>query len=162
MAVVTGVRNFVRLLGSTFALAISGALVNNSLRSAIAPLHLSEAIKDTLLNDPTIINSPSFRATLTDHQHDAILSGYQRGFKSVFYLTIACVCAAWLASVLLIGQHDLKRADDARLKEEGKRRLEEKKNKRKLADAENSVGMNTAATSAVPSRRQSGEEKASS
>jgi hypothetical protein len=29
MAVVTGVRNFVRLFGSTLALAIAGALANN-------------------------------------------------------------------------------------------------------------------------------------
>jgi hypothetical protein len=131
MAVVTGVRNFVRLLGSTLALAIAGALVNNALRMTLRPLGLSAAQVSALLDDPTVINKPAFRATITDEQRVAILAGYTRGFHHAFYLTVACVCIAWLASVFLIGHHELKRADDAQLKEESKRRLEERKMKRK-------------------------------
>jgi hypothetical protein len=131
MAVVTGVRNFVRLLGSTLALAIAGALVNNALRSALRPLGLTAEQVDALLDDPTVINSPTFLHTISADQRAAIIAGYTRGFHHVFYLTVACVCVAWLSGVFLIGHHDLKRADDEKLKEESKQRLAERKLKGK-------------------------------
>jgi MFS family permease len=131
MAVVTGVRNFLRLLGSTLALAIAGALVNNALRSALSPLGLSAEEVNTLLDNPTAINDPSFRDTLTIAQRDAVIAGYSRGFKSVFYMTVACMVIATLSAVFLIGHHDLKRSDDQKLKEESIQRLQDKKMKRK-------------------------------
>jgi hypothetical protein len=131
MAVVTGVRNFVRLLGSTLALAIAGALVNNALRSSVRTLGLDSADVDRLLDDPTVINNAAFRAKLSEVARNVVIEGYTKGFRRVFYVTVACTCVAWLASVFLIGQHELKRADDDKLKEESKRMVREKKMRKK-------------------------------
>lgn len=130
MAVVTGVRNFVRLFGSTIALAICASLVNNTLRSAIAPLGLSAAQVEALVDDPTIINRPA-QLALDAHSKAVVIAGYTKGFHSVFYLTIACTGIAFLASVFFIEQHELNRADDQELKRQAKEHLQRKKMGRK-------------------------------
>lgn len=88
MAVVTGLRNFVRLLGSTIALAVNGAAINNALRSGVSSLGMTAAAVEQLLQEPTIINQPEFRAGLTDEQRHGILNAYLKGFKVVFLLTV--------------------------------------------------------------------------
>ena len=89
MAVVTGVRNFVRLLGSTLSLAFNGAIVNNALRGGVRPLGIATEIIEALLQDPTIINQPAFKATLTEAQRMGILNAYLKGFRVVFLLTVS-------------------------------------------------------------------------
>lgn len=126
MAVVTGVRNFVRLFGSTIALAICASIVNNQLRAAIGPLGLSFDIISALENDPTIINDPT-RLSLTPHQKAVIIAGYTKGFHSVFYLTCACCIIAFLSAVFLIDQLELNRADDQDLKRQTKEAMLKKK-----------------------------------
>ena len=126
MAVVTGVRNFIRIFGSTIALAICATIVNNQLRVSIKPLGLSENIISLLENDPTIINDPS-RLTLTPHQKAVIIQGYTKGFHSVFYLTAACCTVAFLSALFLIDQLELNRADDKDLKRQAKEELLRKK-----------------------------------
>ncbi|KDQ58485.1 hypothetical protein JAAARDRAFT_34295 [Jaapia argillacea MUCL 33604] len=128
MAVVTGVRNFVRLFGSTLTLAICASIVNNSLRASLGPLNLSPSQVSTILNDPTSINNPNVAGfALSAEDKVKIVEGYTRGFKGVFYLTVACTATAFLASVLLIRQHGLDREDDEVLKKAGKERLRERK-----------------------------------
>jgi hypothetical protein len=63
MAVVTGVRNFVRLFGSTLSLAIAASIVNNTLRVALATLSLSDEQVQTIVNDPTSINKGTLSLT---------------------------------------------------------------------------------------------------
>ena len=126
MAVVTGVRNFVRLFGSTIALAICASIINNELRSAIAPLGLSSDIISVLQNDPTSINDPA-QLNLTSHQKAVIVAGYTKGFHSVFYLTTACCVIAFLSALLLIDQLELNRADDQDLKRQTKEAMLQKK-----------------------------------
>ena len=126
MAVVTGVRNFIRLFGSTISLAICASIVNNQLRAAIKPLGLSESIIYLLENDPTIINDPS-RLALTPEQKTAIISGYTKGFHSVFYLTCACCLIAFLSALFLIDQLELNRADDQDLRRQAKEELRRRK-----------------------------------
>ncbi|EIN07711.1 MFS general substrate transporter [Punctularia strigosozonata HHB-11173 SS5] len=129
MAVVTGVRNYVRLFGSTLGLAICASIVNNELKGAIRPLGLSSQQISQITNDPTIIHDSSFN--LTNEQRRTVIDGYAKGFKNVFYLTMACVLMAFISSVLLIQHHSLKRADDKELKEATKRELLAKKMKKK-------------------------------
>ncbi|KAJ3552656.1 hypothetical protein NM688_g4034 [Phlebia brevispora] len=126
MAVVTGVRNFVRLFGSTIALAICASIINNQLRAAIGPLGLSTDIIFDLTNDPTIINDPT-RLSLTPHQRTVIIAGYTKGFHSVFYLTTACCVIAFLSAVFFIDQLELNRADDKDLKRKTKEEMMRKK-----------------------------------
>lgn len=136
MAVVTGVRNFVRLFGSTIALAICASIVNNQLRSAIAPLGLSSDIISVLQNDPTSINDPT-RLNLTTEQKAAIIAGYTKGFHSVFYLTTASCLIAFLSALFLIDQLELNRADDQDLKRQTKEAMMQKKlAKQREADLE--------------------------
>jgi hypothetical protein len=77
MAVVTGVRNYVRLFGSTLALAICASIVNNELRTAIDPLGLTSDQISEITNDPTIIHDSSF--SLSDAQRETIIAGYAKG-----------------------------------------------------------------------------------
>lgn len=130
MAVVTGVRNFVRLFGSTISLAICSSIVNNTLRTAIRPLGLSAEQVAALVDDPTIINDPT-KFTLGADAKATIIEGYTKGFRSVFYLTVSCSLVALIASVFLIEQHSLNRDDDQALKLEAKERLQRKKMEKK-------------------------------
>ena len=130
MAVVTGVRNFVRLFGSTIALAICASLVNNRLRAGISGLGLSAEQIETLINDPTVINRPAELA-LDAQAKAVVIEAYTRGFHSVFYLTIACTGIAFLAALFLIEQHELNRADDQDLKRQAKEELMRKKMSKK-------------------------------
>lgn len=146
MAVVTGVRNFVRIFGSTIALAICASLVNNTLRTAIRPLGLSSAQIEALVDDPTIINRPA-QLSLDAHAKAVVIAGYTKGFRSVFYLTVACILVAFLASVLLVEQHELNRDDDQELKRQAKEGLERKKmGKKGEKDLEAGVSPNAAAS----------------
>lgn len=127
MAVVTGTRNFVRLFGSTIALATGGALANNALRSALAPLFLAPSLAKKLMDDPTAVNDLAVSSALTPAQRDAIVDGYLRGFRSVFYMTVACQLVAFVAAALLIEQHDLGRDDDRTQNDRSRAMLQERK-----------------------------------
>ncbi|KIP12091.1 hypothetical protein PHLGIDRAFT_62405 [Phlebiopsis gigantea 11061_1 CR5-6] len=144
MAVVTGVRNFVRLFGSTISLAICASLVNNNLRAAVRLLGLSTAQVEALLDDPTIINRPA-QLSLNAHDKAVVIAGYTKGFHSVFYLTVACMLVACTASTLLIKQHELNRDDDQELKRQARENLKQRKmNKKGEKDVE--AGVTPAAT----------------
>lgn len=141
MAVVTGVRNFLRLFGSTIALAVCATIVNNTLRSAVRPLNLTAAQVSSLVDDPTAINDPT-KWTLGAADKAVIIAGYARGFRTVFYLTTACVLVAFIASLALVEQHELNRADDKALKEKNKELLRKKKmEKRRRKDIEAGSGL---------------------
>ncbi|KDQ58481.1 hypothetical protein JAAARDRAFT_193048 [Jaapia argillacea MUCL 33604] len=125
MVVVTGVRNLVRLFGSTLTLAICASIFNNSLHASLRPLNLSPSQVSTILNGPTSINNPNVAGlTLSAEDKMKIVEGYTKGFKGVFYLTVACTATAFLASVVLIRQHRLDREDDELLKKAGKGEVE--------------------------------------
>ncbi|TFK50126.1 MFS general substrate transporter [Heliocybe sulcata] len=130
MAVVTGVRMFVRLFGSTITLAICATIINNTLRAALQTLSLSADQISAILNDPTIINAGSYYTstiTLSDADRSAIITGYSKGFRRVFYFTVAYTAVATLAALFLIQHHDLKRPDDDELKKAAEDLLKQKK-----------------------------------
>lgn len=120
MAIVTGVRNFVRLLGSTLGVAVCGAIVQSSLRGSLARLaSLTPAQVAALLNDPTVLNDPA-RFALSVEERDIILEAYTTGFRRVFYLAAACMAVSTGVALALIEQHRLDRDDDAERKEMGR------------------------------------------
>ncbi|KAH9921048.1 major facilitator superfamily domain-containing protein [Fomitopsis serialis] len=118
MAVVTAVRNYLRLFGSCIALGVCSSLINNSLREAAQSVGLSSQQIAILLNDPTSVKNDN--AGISDAALKVIIKGYSDGFRGVFYLTVAATGVGWLASVFLIQQHELSRADDKELKEAAK------------------------------------------
>lgn len=127
MAIVTSVRNFIRNLGSTLGLAISGTLINNAVRTTLTPFGLTSSDIQLLLNSPD-----RFRVQFGDDRTVAIRtelrSAYQNGFRIIFYVMSSLAALAFFAAWFLIPHVELIRADDAKLKEEGKRRAAEKGN----------------------------------
>jgi hypothetical protein len=112
--------------------------VNNTLRRALGPLSLSAEQVNALLDDPTLINSPSLG--LTPEQRAGALAGYAKGFRIVFYVTVGGLLAAMAASAFMIGQHTLVREDDKlreeKAKEEERRRKEAKRRSQVTVDTE--------------------------
>lgn len=135
MAVVTGVRNFVRLLGSTIALAICASIVNNTLRTEIRGLGLTEDQISALVDDPTIINDPS-KIDMSEEAKRVVIAGYTKGFRAVFFMTLACTLVAFLSALFFVQQHELNREDDLELKRKGKEFIKQRKSKGAAKDLE--------------------------
>jgi hypothetical protein len=110
MAVVTGTRNFIRLLGNVLGVAVCGALVQSALHTALDALNLPSAQTQLILSSPTAINDPT-QVNLSAMQRQKVLDGYMRGFKSVFYLTTASMVVATLIAAATIEQRDLAKKD---------------------------------------------------
>jgi len=119
MSVVTAVRNFVRLMGGTLTLPVGAAIINNSLRAATSNLNLSEQVIDSIINDPTIL-APNSNITqslgLTIRAQ--VLTGYIKGFQTLFIVNAAFSAIATVAGVFLIKHHELTRPDEEQLREE--------------------------------------------
>lgn len=126
MAVVTSTRNFVRNLGGTLGLAISGTIINNAVQSALDPYGLSMSETQLLLDSPDTFRD-SFGEQRTEAVLPALASAYRRSFRVVFIVGAALNALAFIIAWYAMPQVELSRKDDAQLKEEGKRREEEKR-----------------------------------
>ncbi|KAI4714072.1 hypothetical protein J4E89_001522 [Alternaria sp. Ai002NY15] len=126
MAVVTSTRNFVRNLGGTLGLAISGTVINNAVRSSLVPYGLSRPEIRLLLDSPDMFRE-SVGQERTDLVRAALATAYQQGFRIVFIVGAVLNALAFVAAWFLMPQVELSRKDDAQLKEEGKKRDEEKR-----------------------------------
>ncbi|KAI4671774.1 uncharacterized protein J4E78_000270 [Alternaria triticimaculans] len=126
MAVVTSTRNFVRNLGGTLGLAISGTVINNAVRSSLVPYGLSRPEIRLLLDSPDMFRE-SVGQERTDLVRAALAAAYQQGFRIVFIVGAVLNALAFVAAWFLMPQVELSRKDDAQLKEEGKKRDEEKR-----------------------------------
>ncbi|KAJ4341230.1 hypothetical protein N0V87_001971 [Didymella glomerata] len=130
MAVVTSFRNFIRNLGGTLGLAISGTIINNALRSSLAPYELSRSQVQLLLDSPD-----RFEEANGGHEMDllvpALSTAYQKGFRIVFIVGAVLNAIAFIAAWFLMPQVELARPDDDKLKEEGRRWEEGKEKERK-------------------------------
>lgn len=120
MAVVTSFRNFIRNLGGTLGLAISGTIINSAVRSSLAPYGLSRSQVQLLLDSPD-----RFEEANGGQEMDALVSelsmAYQKGFRVVFIVGAVLNAVAFVAAWVLMPQVELARPDDEELKEEGKR-----------------------------------------
>jgi predicted MFS family arabinose efflux permease len=126
MAVVTSTRNFVRNLGSTLGLAVSGTIINTAVRSRLKPFELSRSETQQLLDSPDLFRD-SLGEERTEMVRVALVSAHQKGFRIIFIIGGVLNALAFFATWFLMPQVDLNRKDDAQLKEEGKRRDEEKR-----------------------------------
>lgn len=134
MAVVTGTRNFVRNLGGTLGLAVSGSIVNNCVRSALVSYNLSSSAMHNALNDPQLILNSIVPGSEAVNIRGAILFGFKKGFRVVFIVGASLASFAVILAIFLMPQVDLDRPDDEKLKQEGKQRHEAMKKKKRSKD----------------------------
>ncbi|ORY34961.1 putative tetracycline efflux protein [Naematelia encephala] len=120
MAVATGMRNFMRLIGGTVSLAACSAILNNTVRTELSG-QVAEGILEMILSDPTQIRSLNLTPA---QQADAILA-YSHGIRNIFYLGLACIITTFFSTAFLVKTHSLKREDDAKLKAEGRAKGED-------------------------------------
>ncbi|EAW13405.1 putative MFS drug transporter [Aspergillus clavatus NRRL 1] len=123
MAVVTSFRNFVRNLGGTLGLAISGTIINNLLSSSISGLGLDASDKRAFLSSPQNYLS-GLPAEEAENVRAVLIPAYRRGFRIIFVVEAALAAFAFCLAFVLMPQVSLKREDDEKLKEEGKKRVQ--------------------------------------
>ncbi|RMZ68249.1 MFS drug transporter [Pyrenophora seminiperda CCB06] len=128
MAVVTSTRNFIRNLGGTLGLAISGTIINNAVRSSLVSFSLNDAEMRLALDSPDVFRE-SFGSERADLIRNALALAYKRGFRVIFIVGAGLNVLAFIAAWFLMPQVELNRKDDAQLKEEGKKREEAKREK---------------------------------
>ncbi|EJU04352.1 MFS general substrate transporter [Dacryopinax primogenitus] len=116
MAVVTGTRNFVRMLGGTVALAVCQAILNNTVKTGLLNAGFAQDLVDTITSSPTTYTSLS----LTPAQILIVQNTFSNGVQNVFRFCFPCAVVAFFVSALMIEQHSLKRGDEEQLKTKGK------------------------------------------
>ncbi|KZZ97611.1 MFS general substrate transporter [Moelleriella libera RCEF 2490] len=132
MAVVTSFRNFVRNLGSTLGLAVSGTIINNILAGTFASLNLDARASKTLLGNPQEYLS-SVSPQEADRIRAVLFPAYNRGFRIIFLVGASLAAFAFVLAFFLMPQVELSRPDDQKLKEEAQKAYEEKKKKKEAA-----------------------------
>ncbi|KAE9398876.1 MFS general substrate transporter [Gymnopus androsaceus JB14] len=126
MAVVSAVRNFLRMLGGALALPASAALLNNAMRKSMESLSLSSSTISSVIDDPSLLQNmtSSSEIGISASQASYILSnGYNKGFKDVFYLNASLTTLAFITAVVMIKHKELLRGDEDKLKMEAKEAL---------------------------------------
>jgi hypothetical protein len=126
MAIVTSSRNFIRNLGGTLGLALSGTIINNAIRTTLKPHGLSKLAIQLLINSPDRFRD-AYGGERTDSIRADLASAYADGFRIIFIVTAVLNALAFIAAWFLMPQIELVKEDDARLKEEGKKRHAEER-----------------------------------
>ncbi|RAH81955.1 MFS general substrate transporter [Aspergillus japonicus CBS 114.51] len=126
MAVVTGARNYLRMMGSTLAVAASAAIVNNVVRSKLTGLDFDSAVIAAIVSDPTTIRSMS---GLSEVEVTEALDAYAKGVQVTYYMMTVLAGVQFLLCVFFVKDYSLEREDDAREKEAAKNWLQERKRK---------------------------------
>ncbi|KAF9238660.1 MFS general substrate transporter [Melanogaster broomeanus] len=130
MSVVTAVRNFIRLLGGTLALAVGSTLINNSLRNVLSTLSLTPSATKAVIDNPTILGSHASSSQLaslgltSSQAAYALLHGYTAGFRILFILNACLASVATITSIFMIKHKELTRGDEERLRAEARQELE--------------------------------------
>lgn len=125
MAVVTSFRNFIRNLGGTLGLAISGTIINNAVRHSLSSFRLSNAEVQLLLDSPDLFGQ-SREDLQIESVRMAVAVAYKNGFRIVFIVGGVLNAFAFVAAWFLMPHIELSRADDEKLKEEGRQWQAEK------------------------------------
>jgi hypothetical protein len=128
MAVVTSFRNFARNFGGTIGLAVAGTILNNLVRSAVTTLNVDNYDTHGILSSPR-----DFMDGVGTEEAARIravaLPAYRQGFRIIFLIGASLAALAFVLCFLLMPQVELVRADDLKLKEEGKKWQEDRKMK---------------------------------
>ena len=109
---------------------------NNVLQSGLNEFNLSSSTLHDLLNKPEDVADILSGVQNSQDVRRALLAAYQRGFRIVFYVGAGLSTVAFLLAFFLMPQVDLNRADDAKLKEEGRKADEARRQKKAVAGNE--------------------------
>lgn len=98
---------------------------------------VSSAVLSKIISDPTQISSGSL--DITTAQKSAAIRAYSmflllvhytrpnsltfsgQGIQNIYYFMVACCCVSFLVTIIFVRSTSLRRDDDARLQEEGKK-----------------------------------------
>ena len=101
---------------------------NNILENSFSSLDLDKSDSKTLLSNPQ-----SYLSTLPAHEADRVrevlIPAYRQAFRAVFIIGASLSGLAFVLTYFLMPQVELSRPDDSRLKEEGRRAHDEKRNR---------------------------------
>ncbi|PFH45144.1 hypothetical protein AMATHDRAFT_78088 [Amanita thiersii Skay4041] len=112
MSVVTAFRNFIRMMGGAFALAVGATIINNTLRASMITLNLPSSVITTIIDDPSKLASPESLGLSQDEVAFILSSGYTHGFKIVNIVNAICGVVATITSILMIKHKELTRGDE--------------------------------------------------
>ncbi|KAJ9138409.1 MFS general substrate transporter [Pleurostoma richardsiae] len=138
MAVVTGARNYLRMMGSTLAVAASSAIVNNTVRSRLQSIAFPPSLISEIISDPTKIPSMSLSA----EQETEALNAYAKGVQVTYYMMTTLAGVQFVLCVFFVKDYSLRREDDEKQKEASKAWLTERKG-RKGATSDGARGGST-------------------
>lgn len=127
MAVVTGARNYFRMLGSTIAIAASAAIVNNIVRSNLTTLNFPPNLLQEIISDPTTISTMG----LTAVQKTQALNAYAKGVSVTYYMMTALAGLQFVLCCLFVKDYSLERSDDTKERKAAKAWLEQRKQQQK-------------------------------
>ncbi|PWY82113.1 MFS general substrate transporter [Aspergillus heteromorphus CBS 117.55] len=127
MAVITGARNYLRMMGSTLAIAASSAIVGNIVRSKLETLDFSPSLISEIIADPTKIKSMSLPAV----QETEALEAYAKGIQVTYQMMTALAGVQFLLCVCFVKDYSLAREDDAKEKAAGKAWVQQRREKAK-------------------------------
>jgi hypothetical protein len=127
--------SFIRNLGSTLGLAVGGTVINNSLRIALSHSGIKGRELAHLVDQPDMmVQAVHIREGASpEHVRQHINEAYRDAFRVIFLAGAGLATVAFILAFFLMPQVELNRADDNRLKAEGKKvdeqLREDKKNK---------------------------------
>jgi hypothetical protein len=98
---------------------------NNLLSSSISSLGFTPSETRSFLSSPQNYLS-SLSADEAERVRALVVPAYKRGFRIIFVIGGALAAFAFCLAFVLMPQVELNRADDAKLKEEAKKRVDEK------------------------------------
>lgn len=102
---------------------------NNAMRKSMESLSLSSSTIASIIDNPPLLRSSAGSAAIgisTSQANFILSSGYNKGFRDIFYLNTALATLAFVTSIVLIRHKELNRGDDAKLKMEAKEALRAK------------------------------------
>ncbi|KZP14152.1 MFS general substrate transporter [Athelia psychrophila] len=140
MSVVTAMRNFTRLLGSTLSIAISATLINNVLRKFMTSIQIPSASISVIVDNPALLRvsgntsdlsslgiAPSEAALILSH-------GYNRGFKYLFIMHACLAVFAAFVSFMMVQEKSLLRGDEEELRQDASQAMKLVERRRKRAE----------------------------
>ncbi|RDW74160.1 MFS general substrate transporter-61 [Coleophoma crateriformis] len=106
-AVATGLRNFVRTIGGSTGLAVSGAILNNTLRTKLSGLSfITPALLDTLSSSTYGLSSLG----LTAEEKNSVLDAYMAGLEHIYLLYVCSTGLNLLISIFIRDTSLIKKA----------------------------------------------------
>ncbi|RKF59661.1 Efflux pump FUS6 [Erysiphe neolycopersici] len=116
MAIITGVRSYLRDLGGTLGLAITGSILNRMLLNAFSYAATNKLASLSSEQIQQILRNPTLLLTVTDTQilekadmiKSLTLAAYFKGFRLVFILSTSLGILSILVTILFIPQVELK------------------------------------------------------